>query len=138
MSFLPTIKSIRKEDLGSGVPDWIDNLLSPLNSFIESCYTNLNRNISFVDNVNCKIFEYTFTTKATYTTGGWDNINVSVKLNNKINGVMLLSVNNQTDTAALSLTAKSVEWDEQPNTCRIKYIAGLANSTKYTIRILII
>ena len=138
MSFLPTIKSIRKEDLGSDAPSWVENLLTPLNSFIESIYTNLNGNISFSDNINCKIFEYTFTTKSTYSTGGWDNINISVKLNNKINGVLLLAVNNLTDTATLSLTAKSVEWDEQPNSCRIKYVSGLANSTKYKLRLIII
>lgn len=137
MSFLPNVKSIRKEDLGDA-PDWVDNLLSALNSFMESIYTIVNGNLSFSENINCKIFNYVFITKSDYTTNGWDNINISVKLNNKINGVILLAVYNVTDTATLSLTAKSVEWDEQPNSCRIKYISGLANSTKYQVRLLII
>lgn len=138
MSFLPTIKSIRKEDLGADAPTWVDNLLTPLNSFIESVYTILNKNLSFTDNINCRIFEYTFSTKTNYNSGGWDNINISVKLTNKINGCILLSVNNLTDTATVSTTAKTIEWEEQPNTCRIKFITGLANSTKYKIKVLII
>lgn len=138
MSFLPNVKQVRREDLGTNVPVWTDNLLSVLNSFMESIYTLLNKNISLTDNVNCRIFNYTFTTKSDYTTGGFDSISISVNLNSKINGVIVFAVNNLTDTSAISLTAKSVEWDEQPGACRIKYIAGLANSNKYNVRLLII
>lgn len=138
MSFLPNVKQVRREDLGANVPSWIDGLLSVLNSFMESIYTLVNGNISLTDNINCRIFNYTFTTKSDYSTGGFDAILVSVKLNSKINGVIVFAVNNLSDTSAVSLTAKSAEWDEQPNACRIKYIAGLANSTKYQVRLLII
>lgn len=138
MSFLPNVKQVRREDLGANVPSWIDNLLSVINSFMESIYTLLNKNISLTDNVNCKIFEYTFTTKSDYSTGGFDAIDVTVKLNNKISGVLVFTVNNLSDTSALSITAKTAEWEPRPDMCRIKYIAGLANSTKYSVRLLII
>lgn len=138
MSFLPNVKQVRREDLGDKAPSWVDNLLSVINSFMESVYTILSGNLSLTDNINCRIFSYVFTTKSDYTTGGFDAIKISIELNNKINGVLVFAVNNLSDTSAISLTAKTIEWEEQPKICKINYISGLANSTKYNVRLLII
>lgn len=137
MSFLPNVKQIRLEDLGAKVPEWVSNLLTPLNSFMESVYTILNKNISF-DNLNCKVFKYTFTTDSGYTGGTWSNITFQSGIIGKTTGVILLSAVNMTNTSSVSLLSKSIEWTEQENNIVVKYIAGLANSTKYNITLLII
>ncbi len=38
MAKIPAVKSIRIEDISPEAPQWINNLLSPLNSFMENIY----------------------------------------------------------------------------------------------------
>lgn len=57
---LPIIRKIRKEDLGSDVPDAVTRLLSPLNQFIEQVGIAVTGRLSFGDNLAGKYVEQTF------------------------------------------------------------------------------
>jgi len=47
------IRRIIKEDLGSDVPEWAGKMLSPLNQFIDTTVSALQRNLTFEDNFAC-------------------------------------------------------------------------------------
>jgi len=71
MAQLPNQKRILKEDLREA-PSWIDKLLYPLNSFMESVYFALNRNLNFQENIASQIYEIEFTTASDYPIPGGD------------------------------------------------------------------
>lgn len=61
---LDVIKTIKIDDLknaGGEIPPWMDTLLSQLNSFIENVGRAVQGNITFSDNVLCRIKSYSFT-----------------------------------------------------------------------------
>lgn len=62
MAKLPTIKRLLKEDF-SGQP-WIDKLLQPLNQFMESVVSALNKNLT-MDNMKATITSMEYTNTAT-------------------------------------------------------------------------
>ncbi len=58
------VKTIRIDDLknaGGEIPAWVDPLLSQLNSFIENVGKALQQNLTFQDNVLCKVNTQTLT-----------------------------------------------------------------------------
>lgn len=61
---LDVIKTIRIDDLknaGGEIPPWMEPFLYQLNSFIESVGRAVQGNLSFADNMLCKLKTYTFT-----------------------------------------------------------------------------
>lgn len=50
MAKLPTLRRISREDVKEA-PAWIDTILYALNTFFESIYYTLNKNITFEDNI---------------------------------------------------------------------------------------
>lgn len=61
---LDVIKTIRIDDLknaGGDVPAWMDTLLFQLNAFIEGVGRAIQGNLTFTDNMLCRVKQYTFT-----------------------------------------------------------------------------
>lgn len=60
---IPSIRRILKEDLAKAgpIPPWVDNLLDPLNEFIDTVVTSLRSNLTFADNFLAKEFSAEFT-----------------------------------------------------------------------------
>ena len=142
MAKLPVINRILKEDLKEA-PSWIDKLLYPINTFIESVYNALNKNITFTDNIACQIKQISFTTQAAYTDGGsanWTDISFPNTLRNKAQGALFLDIreDNTIFIPATSNSSLSLSWIELEGRIIVKYITGLKNSTKYNITLLIL
>lgn len=142
MARLPNQKRIMREDL-QDAPSWIDRLLFPLNSFMESVYYALNKNITFNENIACQIREITFTTPSTYGVGSpvgvdFDEIRFSNQLRTVPQGVIIMQLNitNSVDTPLY--TAQSLHWYHDDGIIYIPYISGLSASTDYTLRVLVI
>lgn len=138
MAVLPSVKSIRQEDIGPQAPDWIGLLLGPLNTFMESIYSALRKDITFTENIACNIRDFTIQTKSTYSTGGWELITFPSGLRTKPSGVLLLQVVDQTDPYTPMTTAVSLDWQDLSGNIQIRYISGLADSKKYLLRVLVI
>jgi len=82
---LNNVKRVTKEDIskaakGDKVPEWIDALLDPINSFIEQATNALNGGLTFKDNFLCKEHTQNFE-------GG-----VAYKINPAIDGKSKLAV----------------------------------------------
>lgn len=133
---LPEIKRISREDLPDA-PDWIANLLTPLNSFMDTVYRGLNKNITLQDNIQGAIRDLEFRTAATYSSGDFTPITFSYGSGGlRPIGVVLLQI--RQGNGAIIKQAVALQWQDFNGTISIDYISGLANSTQYFIKVLIL
>lgn len=137
MAALPPVRRISREDLGADVPDWVTRLLSPLNLVLQSLYDALNHTLTFKDNIQCQVKEFTIVAGALAT----DNtFNFMMTLPTKPTGLWLIAALRQ-DGIAESFTTPvfpSWTWNSQANTIVISSITGLTNTFSYTIRVIVI
>jgi len=139
MAKLPSIKRIVKEDI-QDAPEWIDQLISPLNTFMEEVYFALDNQLSIGDNIRGSLTKITVRTLSTYgntpVTDNWEVVNI----NNPI-GVrpQIVSIGQVTDlnTFLPAIDPVGVAWDFLNGIIRLKYISGLEPSKKYEINLLI-
>jgi hypothetical protein len=136
MAVLPATKKITRADLGKDAPDWVNNLLEPLNSFIEQIYTSFNRNITLPENVASQIITVEINTTSTYSSGDFPSINFKRTLARKAN---LLIIGKAVESESSNFTnGVFPTWDDNNGTIAINYISGLANSKKYYFTFLLI
>ena len=62
MSIIKGVKSIRREDLATDAPEWVDGLLTPINTFMDTTITTLRNGINHRDNMRASLKKFTFTT----------------------------------------------------------------------------
>lgn len=130
---LPTLKKILFEDL-KGAPDWVRPMIDVLNSFMETVYQALNRNITFPENVACFIKEITYKTPAGYPT--MDPVYFQNELRTRATGVQVLQVY---DKASYTPPPGPiyVPWIETNQRIAIYPITGLEAEKTYIVRLLI-
>lgn len=127
---LPTIKKIMREDLKSA-PDWVGRLIDPVNSFMESVYTALNKNITLYDNISSFVKEVTYRTPATYPTGV-DNVSFLNELRTRATGVVILQAFDNATYTPVSIG--NIAWIEDASGIVIYPVTGLQASKTYTFR----
>jgi hypothetical protein len=138
MAGLPTTKKIYRSDLGSNIPLWVDNLLSPLNTFIEQVYTAFDKNLTIPNNISSQIETIEFTTRAGYSSQEFDEISIKRKIPRYATFAMIGNVIDYTNPQRKFTTPIFLSWSDDNGTIKIRYISGLTNSTKYKIYILIL
>jgi len=131
---LPVTKKILKEDL-KGSPDWINPVVDAFNSFAETIYQALNKNITFSENVRCFIKELSYKTSAAYPTA--DDVEFMNELKVKATGIEVLqALEKSTYTPAPGPVY--VPWVEDNGTIKIMGpITGLEASKTYIIRLMV-
>lgn len=130
---LPVTKKILREDL-KDAPAWVSGIIEPFNSFAESVYQALNKNITFRENIAAFVKEITYSTTSAYPT--MDNIQFMNELKVKATGVEVLqAIDKSTYTPAAGPVY--VPWVEDNGNIVIGSITGLAASKIYMIRLLI-
>lgn len=137
MAYLPTIKRIQRSDLGSGIPTWVDSLLSPLNQFMEEIYTAFNRNLTIPENVKGQIITINFKTGANYVSSKeFTEINYLNTLGRKTS-ILLIGNIIKISEPKKKFDAVFLSWyDNNDGTITIRYIAGLENSMEYDITLI--
>ncbi|MBK7497365.1 MAG: hypothetical protein IPI28_18920 [Candidatus Omnitrophica bacterium] len=136
---LPTYKRISREDIAEA-PDWIGRLIYPINQVFETVYSTLNRNITFADNILSFQKSVQFTTKATYSSGGWDEISFPIPdtFRVKVSGVLMLSGRPTDDSLITSTNIGAVIWSENNRNVLINFIGGLQDSKEYVFSFMVI
>jgi hypothetical protein len=137
MATLPSVKSIRREDLGNDIPEWVSFLLAPLTTFMEAIYSALNKQFTFQENIACNLRQLTFTTSSGYTGGAFTALIFPSNLRGrKPIGVLILQI---TESTGLLITkAVSPSWVDISGTISVNYIAGLENSKQYEVLFLVV
>lgn len=138
MAKLPNIKRIMREEFKEA-PTWIERLLSPINTFFESVYEALNRNITFKDNINCQIKELSFATGSAYdgTTAHFTAVTFLSTLKRKAEGLILLQITQDADNYAPIEGDVFVNWIDVNGEIKISLIRGLSASKSYKLRVLL-
>ena len=122
-------------------PDWITSLITPLNVFMEEVYQALDRDLTLGSNIKGAIRTISFTTKSDYTTAdpvtdGWRVQEINDPIGVKPEVVAIGKVTNLTNYKIVT-DPVSLNWDYLNGVIRIQHIAGLDDSTKYEIKLLI-
>lgn len=134
---IPGFRMLTREDL-KGAPNWIDNLIYPLNSCMQGVHQALNGNLSFGDNVLGSIKTITFKTRADYTVYGWDAINLTNPLNKKVDAVLIGQIQKVADTYQPIYQPTSLDWIQLNTNITINYITGLDDSSSYVVKLVIL
>lgn len=131
---LPTSKKILREDL-KDAPPYVNGIIEPVNSFMETVYQALNKNITLNENIASFLKEISYTTPSTYPTGV-QTVGFQNALRTRPIGVLLMQAYDK-----LSYTPPPgpvyIPWIEDDGTITIYPITGLAASKTYLIRLVI-
>ncbi len=137
MAKLPIIKRISKEDLKEA-PSWLDKVLYPLNLFMESVYTALNKGLTFQDNFASQIKDVEFTTPTNYVSAqNFNKVTFVHSLKTMAIGISILSIHEKQSSAVIK-NAVSLDWRDINGTININFVTGLEDNKKYIIRLLIL
>jgi hypothetical protein len=131
---LPTQKKILREDI-KGAPSWAGPLVDTLNSFMETVYQAMNRNITLQQNVACFIKEITYKTPATYPSGV-TNAQFLNELKTKALGLQVLQCVEKT-TYLPAPGPVYVPWTEDNGNILVYPVTGLEADKTYIIRLLV-
>lgn len=134
---LPKFKRIDRSAL-KDAPDWVDQLLRPLNSFMSTVFSTLDRGITFGDNIRSMSKTLSFTTPSDYATGGWDRMVFQNELRAAPFCVTIASIRDNADDDPVLLDSVSVHWTPDPDGIKIRRIAGLQPDTSYTVTLLVL
>jgi len=127
---LPSQKRILREDL-KDAPSWVDGLIDPINSFMETTYQALNKNISS-ENLAEQIKELTVITPSTYPV--MDNITFQSSLKTKAIGCVVIQAFIKS-TYVPAAGPVYIPWIEENGVIVIYPIKGLEASKTYIIRV---
>ncbi len=129
---LPTLKRILREDI-KGAPSWAIPLVDTVNSFMETIYQAMNKNVTFSENITCTIKEITYKTPSTYP-ASVDAVEFLSGLKSKAIGVVVL----QAVEKSTYIPAEGpvyAPWVEANGSIVISTITGLEADKTYTIRL---
>ncbi len=131
---LPFIKKILKEDV-KGAPSWINNVIEPMNSFMESIYQLVNKNVTFTENFFSFVKEITYITPSTYPSGVED-ISIMNTLKAKASGIIVAQAYEK-GTYIPAPGPVYAPWVENSSDIIISTITGLEASKTYLIRLVV-
>ena len=116
-----------------------EKLLYPVNTFMESTYEALNGQLEFGINIKSQIKTLTFTTEADYVaSSNFIPLTFINTLSSVVQGVVLLRIYKTDDASSIITNAVGIHWEPKQNDVKLAFVTGLADSTKYTIKLLVI
>lgn len=131
---LPNQKKILREDL-KDAPSYVNGIIVPVNSFMETTYQALNKNLTLQENIASFVKDITYTTPAGYPV--MDTITFQNQLKSKPIGVMVLQCYER-DTYIPAPGPVYVPWVQGISGDIVVYpVTGLAASKTYTLRVVV-
>jgi len=127
---LPGQKRILREDL-KDAPEWAMKIVDPLNTFMQTVYQALSKNIS-EDNTLSQVYELTYKTPAAYPT--MDPVEFTSLLKVKAQGVQIMQLYEK-DTYVPASGPCYAPWTEEAGKIRIYPITGLVANKTYIVRV---
>jgi hypothetical protein len=127
---LPSQKRILREDL-TDAPDWVDGIIDPVNSFMQTTYQALNKNIN-EDNTASQVKEITYTTTAAYPTA--TVVEFASTLKTKATSLTIMQILEK-GTYTPAAGPCYVPWVDNNGVIQIYSITGLQASKTYIVRV---
>lgn len=129
---LPTQRKILREDL-KDAPPYVNGIIEPVNSFMESVYQALNKNITLQENIAAFLKELIYTTPSTYPSGV-DIVSFQNTLRTRPIGLQLMQVYDRS-TYTPPPGPVYVPWIDDNGTINVYPITGLEASKQYVVRL---
>lgn len=137
---LPVFRRFTLQDIPNA-PNWMTNVLTPLNLFCETTVSSLNKNLTIGTNVQGQKFSTSFVTPTDYMAGGFPTVQFAYTGGGQPNCLLLGSIAKADGTQLLSAVSIN-DWflniNTSPFQVTVNYIAGLSASTKYNVTFLVI
>jgi len=131
---LPTQKVILREDL-KDAPSYVGGIIDPVNSFMQTTYQALNKNITLQENIASFIKEIVYKTPTTYP-AGVEDVSFQNSLRTRPIGVQVMQAYEKTSYVPAGGPVYA-PWIEDDGDIIISTITGLAASKTYVIRFVI-
>lgn len=125
MAKLPPISRFLREDFPG--QDWIDRLLQPLNQFMGTVYSALNKNLSLSENCRCEIKEISITSNGS----GVATSSFAWNLNSIPTDCWVSRIISGAPSSGIGIV-----WNYDGTSINITAFYGLANNTAYKLRII--
>lgn len=126
---LPSQKKILREDL-KDAPAWVGGIIDPVNSFMETVYQALNKNIN-EDNTSSQMKELTYITPSTYPVMA--NVQFVSALKSKAVSVVIAQVYEKNTYTPVATSNPA--WVEVNGAIVLGPILGLQASKTYIVRL---
>lgn len=133
MSSLPSVRRFYNEDY-SGSPTWFQRFIGTLNLFSDPVYQNLKNGLSFQQNFNAQVYQFTITAGAT---ADLNTIKFTKTIAGQPIGLIIIACNLASSITAPVTSATSLSWYTNGNTIQITAINGLTSGTQYNISVLL-
>lgn len=135
MALPPLTNNVTREQLGADTPNWFVKFLIPFNDFMTKTAYALRRNLTFSENIACRVRNLTFSTNDKYSTGVFQPIQFTSDLNTKVFGVTIEQLNRTKGGTGFDSPSNPI-WSENSGVITVSYIGGLQNSASYSITLL--
>lgn len=133
---LPRQRKILREDV-KDAPSWISKIIEPLNSFMESVYAILNKNVNYRNHIACTLRELDFQTLPTYdeTIDTFRVIKFPSELRTRAFGLHLVAVREVANNYSPIEKPIFINWYESNGEIVIPLIIGLKPNTRYMMNL---
>lgn len=133
---LPSFRRLFTNDYSANDKALVEKLSIPFNTGVEVLYDALNQNLDFENNFQATLKDIQIIVDSNgnpTNTSGFTLIN-----SNKINGILVLRANNQTNSAIYPTTAPFVSFLQNSDKISITNVTGLQANNTYLLRLLAI
>ena len=129
MSKLPQLTKLRRDDLGSNLPPWMDKVIYTVNRLADSVYTALNSGLTPADNLKAQILTLTIATS---------DLPYKASVNLPVTDLILTNIYEKSGSRVDFTTAVWPDWvyDASNGTVIVYNISGLTAGKTYVIRLL--
>jgi len=115
-----------------------ERLLYPINLNFETINALINGQIKHGENIDDEIREFSFTTSSTYVASNtFTPITFRFNLNKRPQGVRVMQLWLADSPTTIVTKPVYIHWREVKEKISIDFITGLADSTAYTIRVMV-
>ena len=132
---LPSQKKLLREDL-KDFPEGSVSMINTINSFFETVYQALNRNITFQDNFASFVYVFTYRTPTTYP-ASVPAVEFTNTLKTKPVGLWAIQVYDKSNYKPAAGPVY-VPWIENNNLIQMGTITGLEADKSYLIRVVVV
>ena len=135
---LPVFRRFSIADIPNA-PNWIANILNPLNTFCEQVVQMFTKSLQIGQNVQGSIYAAQFTTPTNYASGGFPTLTYQYNGGGTPTNLLIGQIATADGSPLLtpvSINSWTLNTNVNPAQINVNYIAGLTASKKYNITLL--
>lgn len=134
MAKAPIFRRVVREDIPDA-PDWIDIIITSMNQFFDTVRLALTRNLTFRENINSQIQDFTIVAGASPTDNTYE---FALTMTKKVEGLILMQIAQESTNYTPLTSVPYLNWHLESTDIVIDSILGLTSGETYNIKVLLI